>query len=161
MPAGVGDWVAGIMEERLEDKAFVIYWRLTQKGQGDHNRLQLQRWRWEERVWISWTVGDVWVCFHPTCCSGRNNSWDSRDCRSSLVFDRVPTGGREDREGQVVGFIEDCSWCSVSVLGTRLGERRNRERRRLVGSLSCFLAGMVCSFTKHTCWSWWSGYRDN
>lgn len=45
MPAGVGDWVAGMMEERLEDKAFVISWRLTQKGQGDHNRLQLQRWR--------------------------------------------------------------------------------------------------------------------
>lgn len=47
-----------------------------------------------------------------------------------------------------MGYPEDYSLCSVSVLGTRQGEWRNRERRRLVGSLSCFLTGMAYDFTK-------------
>lgn len=90
----------------------------------------LQSWN-EMGDWISGARGVVRVCLQPSCCHRMSCSEVSSGCLLDLwsltkksVGWEVRGDGVRDPQEMWAGVKEACSWCSVTVLGTRHRELR-------------------------------------
>lgn len=134
LEAGVLGWLVG---RKLEKKIFVVCWEWSPRGKGNHSKFPGDEAGCGD--WILGALDEVWVCLQPTCCL-----WVSRGCLLELGSGRKQQvgGGKLGGEGlwkmhMWVGWKKGYSWCSIALLGMRLGVQ-SWNRERLVGSLPRF-----------------------